>query len=370
MSELMELQEVRKNRVPTAFLLILATMYALVFAAVFRHYAYAEPGGFPVFYTSGKLARFDLSGLYNQHLQDIFHPENGGTGYFFHLPYELLLLIPLSYLPQLPAYGIWVTVNIAGLLGVAMILRRHFAGFELLVPFAFAPTLSLLLNGQDIGILMLLVTLAFDKFLSGKDLHAGLLMAMGLFKFPLVVPLAAIIGLRHGKVLVGFVLGSIPLLTASAMAVGRQGIRDYLTLTHGTDAKEDPAILVNLRGIVGKTFGLHTALVIGLSIVCIAVVVSMRLDRVRLFSMAAIVTVLVSWHAHLYDALMLLIPMGWMMNSDRKWMRFAASALLVGTVPLLVTYAHAYLLSAYLFVLFGVLVWDLMRNRTIANRHF
>ncbi len=150
-----------------------------------------------MFYTTGKLARYDVRGIYDQHLQDIFHPGNLGTGYFFHLPYELLLLVPLSYLPQTVAYALWTLLNLVCLLGVALILRRHFPTFALLTPFAFGAMLSLLLNGQDIGILALLVAFAFDRFANGKDLQAGAILALGLFKFPLVLPLVAILSVRY-----------------------------------------------------------------------------------------------------------------------------------------------------------------------------
>ena len=241
----------RKNRIPYALLLVLTSLYTTIFAFVFQQFAYAEPGGFPVFYTAGKLARYDLRGLYSQHMQDIFHPGNLGTGYFFHLPYELFLLVPLSYLPQTLAYAVWTLINLGCLSAVALLLRRHFSDFQLLVPFAFAPTLSLLLNGQDIGILALLIALAFDSFASGKDFQAGAILALSLFKFPLVIPLVAIVAFRYRKVLIGFILISIPLLLFSALVVGRQGIHDYLALTRGTDAKENPAILINLRGVIG-----------------------------------------------------------------------------------------------------------------------
>src|ERR1700752_2126510 len=97
----------REKQAWSALLLVLACAYAILFGFVFRHYAYGEPGGFPVFYTAGKLARYDLRGLYIQHLQNIFHPLNDGVGYFFHLPSETILLVPLSYLSQTFAFAVW-----------------------------------------------------------------------------------------------------------------------------------------------------------------------------------------------------------------------------------------------------------------------
>jgi hypothetical protein len=373
MPEIAGSQHLQKRRVLISFLLILTSLYAIIFAFVFRQYAYAEPGGFPVFYTSGKLARFDVHALYSRHFQDVFHPSNYGVGYFFHLPYEVVLLVPLSYLPQVPAYAVWVTLNLACLLGVAIILRRHFPNFELLVPFAFAPTLSLVLNGQDIGILSLLVALAFDRFATGNDIEAGLLMACGLFKFPLVVPLAAMLGFRYWKVLAGFVAGSIPLLGFSAVVVGRQGIYDYLALTSGTDAKEYPGILINLRGVIGTILGPHVLMVIVVSILCVVVVANMRLARIPMFCLAVIATVLVSWHTHLYDALLLLIPMAWLYESDPAWMRQTPNALILLTLVILPNSTYGYLVGIFLCLLFSLLLLATLnkprRNRSSMMRH-
>ena len=102
----------RENHVWSPLLAVLTCIYTILFGLVFRHSAYGEPGGFPVFYTAGRLARFDLRGLYNQHMQDVFHQANDGVGYFFHLPYETILLVPLSYLPQTFAFALWSLLNL------------------------------------------------------------------------------------------------------------------------------------------------------------------------------------------------------------------------------------------------------------------
>ena len=346
----------RERRALLLLFAVLSSFYAVLFASVFPHYAYGEPGGFPVFYTTGKLARYDLHGIYSQHLQNIFHPLNDGVGYFFHLPYEAILLIPLSFLPQVVAFGVWSLINLVCLLGAALVLRRHFPSSQLLVPFAFAPTLSLLLNGQDVGIVVLLIALSFDRFASGKDLEPGAILALGLFKFPLIVPLVAILALRFWRIFVGFLVVAVPLLALSAAAVGRQGILDYLALTHGTDAKETLAILTNLRGLVGVLFGPHTALVLVLSIVLVVAAALMKLNRASTFAVAAIVTLLVSWHTHLYDALILLIPMAWMTENPNPWIRHAPTALVIITIPLLLNPAYGYLLAIAACILLMVLL--------------
>ncbi len=346
----------RENQAWSALLLVLTCAYAILFGFVFRRFAYGEPGGFPVFYTAGKLARYDLRGLYSQHLQNVFHPLNDGVGYFFHLPYETILLVPLSYLPQTMAFALWTLLNLGCLLGVAMILRRRFPEFAWLTPFAFGPTLSLLLNGQDLGILALLVALAFDHFARDKDLQTGAILALGLFKFPLIVPLVAILAFRYWRVFIGFILVSIPLLLGSALVVGKQGIQDYLALTHGTDAKEAAGILINLRGIIGVLFGPHTAVVIVLSVTLVALGASMRAARIPMFCVALVVTQLVSWHAHLYDTLILLIPMAWMSESKSRWIRYTPAALVLMTVPMLLDPSYGYLLAIFLSIVLSVIL--------------
>ena len=346
----------RENQAWSALLLVLTCAYAILFGFVFRRFAYGEPGGFPVFYTAGKLARYDLRGLYSQHMQNVFHPLNNGVGYFFHLTYETILLIPLSYLPQTLAFALWTLLNLGCLLGVAMILRRHFPEFAWLTPFAFGPTLSLVLNGQDLGILALLVALAFDRFTQEKDLQAGAILALGLFKFPLIVPLVAILAFRYWRVLIGFIVLSVPLLLGSALVVGKQGIQDYLALTHGTDAKEAAGILTNLRGMIGVLFGPHTTVVIVLSVALVALGASMKAARIPMFCVALVVTQLVSWHAHLYDALILLIPMAWMSESKSRWIRYTPAALVLMTVPMLLDPSYGYLLAIFLCVWLLLLV--------------
>jgi len=353
--------------VGSAVMIALTCAYAAIFAYVFRQFAFAEPGGFPAFYTSGKLARYDLSGLFNKHLQDVFHPGNLGTGYFFHLPYELILLVPLSYLPQVAAYVVWSVLNLGCLYAAARILRRRFPRFNVLMPFAFAPTLILLLNGQDLGLLALVVALAFGRFADGEDMQAGAILAVGLFKFPLIVPLVAILAVRYWRVVAGFAAVAVPLLIGSAAVIGRKGVEDYVALTRGTDAKEAPVILVNLRGAVGVLFGQHTGVVIGLSIVVVAIAALVRADRVWMFSTAVVATLLVSWHAHHYDLVLLLIPMAAMTESERRWIRYTPMILLLAAAGVLASYAYAYLMAFALCGLFAGLVTELARRRESAR---
>jgi hypothetical protein len=188
-------------------------------------------------------------------------------------------------------------------------------------------------------------------------LQVGALLALGLFKFPLIVPLVVILAFRYWRVLIGFILVSVPLLLGSAMVVGKQGMQDYLALTHGTDTKEAAGILVNLRGMIGMFFGLHTIFVIIMSIALVALGASIKASRIPMFCIAVVVTQLVSWHAHLYDALILLIPMAWMSESKSLWIRYTPAALILITAPMLLDPSYGFLLAVFLsFVLPVILI--------------
>lgn len=335
------------RRVSSLVLTFVTLFYGVVFAMGFRDYARAEPGGFPVFYTAGKLARSNLTELYSQHLQNVFHPGSIGTGgYFYHLPYELAVLVPLSYLPQTAAFALWTAGSLLCLLGAALLLRRHFPAFDLFVPFAFAPTLILLVNGQDTAFLVLLTAIAFDLFVQGRDMCAGAILALGLFKFPFVLPVVVILGLRHRRMPVGFGAVSVLLLALCFMLIWRRGGQEYLSLTHAADTLESPAMLSNLRGVVGVVTGSsHPWLVIAISVGMVALAAFLKADRIPLFCVAMIVAQLVSYHAHAYDGVYLLVPMAWMYRSSVRWLRWLPALLLLATPVLLIRPPLAYLLA-------------------------
>jgi hypothetical protein len=343
----------------TPVLAIVSFFCVAVFAFGLRGFAYAEPGGFPVFYTAGRLARFDLSQLYNQHLQNVFHPGSVGTGgYFYHPAYEIAIFVLLSYLPQVVAFAIWSTCSLLCLLGVAAVMRRHYPGFHLLIPLAFAPTLTLLVNGQDTAFLALLTALAFDRFAHGKDASAGVLLALGLFKFPLVLPLVIIVGLRHWRVLAGFFASAVPLILISVALTGKEGVLQYVALARSTDGMENPLIESNLRGICGVLTGsFHPAWMATLSVALVLFAALLKAGRAQLFCVGVIVTQLVSWHGHVYDSVLLLIPMAWMIRHQVRWLRWFTLAFLVATPifvfkPLL-GYALALPVCALLFFLWA-----------------
>jgi len=98
----------------------------------------------------------------------------------------------------------------------------------------------------------------------------------------------------------------------------------------------------------------------------VALSASIKAARIPMFCVALVVTQLVSWHAHLYDALILLIPMSWMSESKSLWRRYTPAALILMTTPMLLAPSYGYLLAVFLCAWLLILGAESMRNRSVA----
>jgi hypothetical protein len=153
---------------------------------------------------------------------------------FEHPPFEALLLSSLAALPYQTAYLLWGLLNALIWLVLPYILRpyapvpRETLGYFALW-FLFAPLGVALFQGQPSLILLLLYTLAYINLKRGRDLRAGLLLGLGLFKFQFVLPFVLIFLLRKKwKLLVGFLASATMLGSLSVIAVGPRGVVSYV----------------------------------------------------------------------------------------------------------------------------------------------
>lgn len=328
---------------------VLASFNLLVFAFSLRSLAFAEPGGFPFMYHAGRLARFDMPHLFSRAAQDLYHPGNMGTGYFMHLPYEALLLAALAWLPQIPAYVVWSIFSLACMLASARMLHRCYPHFSILIGLGFAPVLNMLSDGQDSALVLLIAVYAFILFLNQRDFASGAVLAFAWFKYPLVLPLALIVAARNRRFAAGFAVVTVAVLAFSYLLVGHQGIIDYVQLTRTTDLLESPHILTNIRGILGVATGHEQTIpALVLSLVLVAAAALARLSRPALFCVGTVVAQLTAWHSHFYDAVLLLIPLAWMFQSEVPWQRWSAIFALCAAPVLILLPMQRYLLAYFM----------------------
>lgn len=186
---------------------------------IVRREALSGSCDFSIFYTAGQmLRRGDAHILYDSDAQLAIQREfvkesfiRKGPLPYNHPPFEALIYLPLAYLPYSSAYLIALLLNLATLTaGIYVVrpwlgnIRERFPILFVLVPLAFFPMFYSLIQGQDSVFLWAIYCLAYSQFRRKRELIAGLLLGIGLFKFHLMLPFAFVLLLcGYWKSLVG-----------------------------------------------------------------------------------------------------------------------------------------------------------------------
>src|SRR5262245_40531415 len=288
-------------------------------------------GDFSAFYTAGKLLREGKSAqLYDPRAQWEVQQEfastvdiSRGPMPYIRPPYEALLFFPLSYLSYPAALVVWSFLKLLMLAGVSLFVARMVNGRLFPTPLDGLLLVSLYSVGQDFlqgqdAVLLLLVLAGVLRLLEEqKNLAAGCVLALGLFKFHLVLPLAAILILRRrlsflaGFISIAFVEGLI-----SIALVGWSGTLDYPGYLLRTSFGSGTGMttwhnMPNLRAILTGLSGSRIPLWLGVLVMGAGVIFVTRLWRESApespqllhasFSLAIATTILTSYYAYTYD---------------------------------------------------------------------
>ena len=232
------------RRVLIGFMTVMFVMNAVILFIPWKEIM-AGKNDFPVFYSNATMVRegraaslydFTEENSFVRRVSDVTRPPNN------HLPYELLLFVPLTYLRFDTAHVLWTILSLGMLGGTAFLLRSFYDGpsglsILLLTILGFFPVWYCLLQGQDSILLLFLFALSFWLWRRGNDDAAGFVIALGLFRPQLVVPFVLIMLLAgKWKFIRGFVPGAIIAVLLSACVVGLNGMADYvhILLSQGT----------------------------------------------------------------------------------------------------------------------------------------
>ena len=302
------------------------------------------PEGLPDFsgaYTAGRILR-DGQGrrLYDDVLQESiqrsFSPravqKRGTILPYIHLPFEALLYAPLAHFSYLAAYAIWLAVNLALLGSIPFLLRRRLEALGkaplylwLLAVLAFFPIFVALIQGQDSILLLFLYCLAWRSLERGADLASGSWLALGLYKYQLVVPFILLWLLRK-KLIGGFLFVAAILGFISLAIVGWPSFLRYPRYVWGTehDLKYGfntlPGLTTNLRGLIsGMVPAAHPRIEASLIAFFSAIVLLLMIyaagksssddskARRALFALGLVGTVLLSYHLYVHDLSLLFL---------------------------------------------------------------
>ena len=311
---------------------------------------------------------------------------------FIRPAYQALMFVPFSLLPYRTAYLGFLLLNVLLLALAFLILQPRLRGLSRVWPglppalfLGFYPVALALMQGQDSILLLALLAAALVSLERNRDLTAGALAGVGLFKFQIVVPIVLLFLLwRRWRFVKGFMFSAILVGLLSFITSGWAEtvvfVHSLLSVGAGLPAVPGEInfplrinIMANLRGLIYGLASLRapqrwlqvTTLLLS-SLVVISVRARGRQQRGGDALVLAITAgVVVSYYLFIHDLSILLIPI--VLTLDRFISRngtgepfgraaAAISALLfVAPMCIFVIPAHFYLVSvlicAFLFVL-------------------
>jgi hypothetical protein len=253
-----------------------------------------------------------------------------GFSPFNHPAYETLIWIPLTFLPYRTAAISWTIINLVICLGLSLYLPRYLPELPVfpwtLLMLGFGPLIFTLLLGQDSILLLMIYVFAFINLKQDRPYLAGAILALGLFRFHLLIPFVFIFMLfRHWKFVAGFCAGAVVPILLSVYIAGSEGSRDYVNLLLYVNQFSEPQryVLVasnmpTLHGLFSLLFGASATterLIPVLTVVCSVglcvlayKVWSKCKPTLRIeFAFGLVITILVSFYMYAYDLALLLL---------------------------------------------------------------
>ncbi len=241
----------------------------------------------------------------------------------------------LTAAPAPQAFAIWTGIN--AIAGVALAWRaasffpadrRLLVGGLALIPTAVVFSLWF---GQPQLFLAVAFGEAFVAFRKGRDLTAGVLLAVLLFK-PQYLLLILLILLWKGRwnAIAGFIAGGLVILAASVLVAGPATFVAYIgTLIESATASGGalftavaPEVMVNWRALVlGVPLGIPSVVQVAITLILTAVTVVAVLIAWRApwlpngprfagqMTLLSVATVLTAWHSHIHGASMIVVPL-------------------------------------------------------------
>ena len=332
-------------------------------------------GDFSAFYRTAVMARSgQLHNLYDADTQVLFDRnvfpslQRYPPYFFYHPPYEVPLLLPLAFVSYQGAFWLWTAFSFLLLVVSGCVLEsevqelRRVSGIPLaLLVLTCFPVIMIFLQGQDSALLLLLAALAFRQFERKRDVSCGILLGLALFKFQFIVPLVVILAFRRRwKLISAFLATAAAVLGVSWMLVGTSGLRLYWQLL-GNHTPEMVWRMPNVRGLV-ESLGGPPTLSVALSL-CLVLWCGLTVARMEsgAFPLAILCAVLVSYHGHVYDYVLLVIPVlcaveEALRKKSREYALWPALFFMMLPVYVLLTRWHATWMFSLLFLTLAVMI--------------
>ncbi len=319
--------------IPAILLGLQITGWLFFIPAIFDGHA-----DFRNFYSAGCMVRLgDARVLYDYETEKVYQDrlvsrENLAMP-FIHPAYEALLFVPLSLLTYRAAYFVFLAVNLALLWICYRLLRPRMQNLAKVwhglpaAMFLFLPVTGALMKGQDSILLLTLLAAAVVCLEERREFSAGALIALGLFRFQIVLPIAILFLIwRRWRFSAGFAVAAAVLAVVSVGVAGVAQTESYARSLLSISGSGSVADLVryaqpdwqmaNLRGLIVGLAGSHLSilwirrvifLVSGVVLLLVAGLAPGRRGADPLL-IAITASAAVSYHFLFHDLSVLLIP--------------------------------------------------------------
>jgi hypothetical protein len=258
--------------------------------------------------------------------------------------YEALIVAPFTFFSYRTAYCLFLALNSAALGICFFLLRPWMSNLRVVyswLPAAlflgFLPVATALVEGQDSILVTALLAGAFRLLTKGRAFWAGILIGIGLFKFPISLPIAMLFLLwRRWHVLLGFTIIASIMVSLSVWVTGVGQARLYVESliaiigVKGAGATNTLALypvkwqgMANVHGFVAGIAGDRLpklwvqAVAITLSAAALGwtAIAGRRLkDESSLLLFSIPCSVLVGYHTNAYDLSVVLVPIIVLLN--------------------------------------------------------
>jgi hypothetical protein len=309
---------------------------------------------FAMFYTAGHMVRVGQSRqLYNYDVETRFQNQlvSKTPAPYTHLPYEALLFAPISLLPYRAAYWSFLLANLSlAIFGLLLMPTTGLGWSSAVILASFFPVSAAVADGQDSIMLLTIACGAWLLFSKKQESLAGGLLALGLFRFQIVLPIVGLMFLwKRWRFLAGFVPCAASVVAFSGWLAGFDQLRVYGShvLSLGAISGQETGYslsasqsqrMVSLRALFTNILpsGQLAQIITLLASIALLVWVASRgrtLGRKHQFALAIAFSVLVSYHLFVYDLAILLMPMVAALELTRDTQSRAAQAAIL--IPLL-----------------------------------
>ena len=333
-----------KTKSLKSFKLLLVALVALSFLCnlkiLWAQRSYIAKGyfDFVIYYTGAEIVNAGKgSELYDLNVQQAYQDKFKFPNQpwlvqpFNHAPYELLLFLPLAHLSYQSAYIIWFVLDILLLVVTYRILvpfvdSRNKLLFGALL-FAFYPTMIAIKMGQDSVLSLLILSGVFASLKYRREALAGSILALGLYKPHLILPLAGLLlANRHWRAAVGFTATGACLAAVSFAMVGWRGVLGLFSIVStmgGPTTIVYPESMTNLRGLsylllsLPESKGLTDIATGTASLIFYGCCLLLWKNKVKSdspvfdlrFSLAIATTILMSYHLYTHDVIILVVAL-------------------------------------------------------------